>query len=64
MPYHKLKEFEKDNDPLLSTFHYLLSNGTPEGPITWTYIVKALNSDSVDEPGLAKFISDKFCNGN
>lgn len=63
MPYHKLKEFEKDDDHGLSSiFHYLLSNGTTEGdPLTWRCIVEALNSDYVGEHGLAMSIKNKFC---
>ena len=61
VPYHKLKEFEKDNDPLASTFHYLLSNGTTGGaPLSWVSIVEALNSDHVGEHGLAMSICDKY----
>lgn len=64
VPYHKLKEFEKDIDPLTSVFHYLLSNGTAENiPLTWISIVAALKSDHVGEPGLATCISNKFCEG-
>lgn len=65
VPYPKLKEFEKDDDHLSSTFHYLLSNGTPGSiPLTWMHIVEALNSDHVGEHGLAKAISSKFCKVN
>ena len=66
VPYHKLKEFEKDRvgDPLTSIFHYLLSNGTAENtPLTWMHVVVALKSDHVGEPGLATCINDKFCKG-
>ena len=62
VPHHKLKEFEKDEDHLVSTFDYLLSNGTTGGvPLTWMSIVEALDSDHVAEYGLATAIRNKFC---
>ena len=65
VPHHKLKEFQKENDPraLASTCHYLISNGTTNGdPLTWECVVKALDSNHVGEHGLAMSIRKKFCN--
>lgn len=62
VPHHKLKEYEREDDPLSSTFHYLLSNGTVGGaPLTWRHLVEALESDHIGENDLAMFITNKHC---
>lgn len=62
VPFHKLKEFEKDDHPLPSVINYLVTNGISEDcPLSWRCIVEALESNSVSEPGLAREISKKYC---
>ena len=61
VPLHKLKEFEKEADPLSAVIDYWL-NGNVEGVlISWKSIVAALESSHVDETGLAHRISKKYC---
>lgn len=63
VPFHKLKEFEKDEHPLPCVINYLLTNGISEdcSPLSWQSIVEALESKSVSEPGLARSIAKKYC---
>ena len=57
----KLKEFEKEADPLSAVIDYLL-NGNIEGvPVSWWYVVESLKTNYVDEPGLANKMSKKYC---
>ena len=61
IPLHKLKEFEKEVDPLSVIIDYWL-NGNGEGvPVSWRSVVAALESSYVDETGLAHRISEKYC---
>ena len=60
IPYHKLKEFEEERDPLVATIHYWL-NGNVEGvSISWSSIVTALKSSHVGESGLANKMKKKY----
>ena len=61
IPYHKLKEFEKEADPLAAVINYWLNGNVENVPVTWRSIVAVLESSSVDEKGLAKTIGDKYC---
>ena len=59
IPYYKLKEFKKEDDPLAAAVDYWL-NGNVEGvPVSWRSIVEALKSSG--ETGLAKRIEKKYC---
>ena len=61
VPRHKLKEFEKEDDPLSAVIDYWL-NGNVEGvPVSWRSIVAALESSHVGEIGRANRISMKYC---
>ena len=64
IPYHKLKEFKKESNPLVEVINYWLSKNIKveddPPPVTWESIVTVLESDSVDERGLAKTITDKY----
>ena len=61
IPYHKLKEFEEERDPLIAAIDYWL-NGNVEGvSISWSSIVTALKSSHVGEIGLANRIIKKHC---
>ena len=60
IPNHILLKFEKDNDPLINSLDYWLSNNT-KVPITWGSIVAALESSNVGELGLAKELKEKYC---
>ena len=61
VPYHKLKEFEKEADQLAAIINYWLNGNVEDIPVTWRSIVAVLESSSVDERGLAKTIKDKYC---
>ena len=59
---HKLKEFEKENDPLAAIIDYWLKGNAVDGaPCSWQSIVAALQSPQVDEIGLAAKIEGKHC---
>ena len=59
----KLKEFEKEVDPLSAVINYWLSDNVEdtEVPVSWKSIVAALKSSYVGETGLANKISSKYC---
>ena len=60
--YHKLREFEKESDPLAANIDYWLRGNAKIGlPISWQSIVAALRSPQVDESGLASTIEQKYC---
>ena len=56
IPYNKLKEFEKEDDPLSAAVNYWLSGNVKEVPVSWSSIVAALESSHVGETGLANRI--------
>ena len=58
VPHHKLKEFEKEEDPLAAVFDYWLKGNVEGIPLTWTSIVTALE---LSESGLAKRLKKKYC---
>ena len=60
-PFHKLKEFEKEANPLAAMINYWLNGNVKDVPVTWRSIVTVLESSSVDERGLAKTIMDRYC---
>ena len=61
IPYHKLKKFEEERDPLAAAIDYWL-NGNVEGvSISWSSILTALKSSHVGEIGLANKIKKKHC---
>ena len=59
VPRHKLKEFEKDSDPLSAVVDYWLKGNVEDVLISWKSVMKAL--ECVEEKGLAKMISKKYC---
>ena len=61
VPHHKLKEFEKEADPLSAVIDYWLSGNVEGVPVSWRSIVAALKSNHVGETGLANRISRKYC---
>ena len=61
VPYHKLKEFEKESDSFAAIINYWLSGNVKDAPVTWRSIVAVLESSSIDERGLAQTIMDKYC---
>ena len=61
VPYYKLKEFEKESDPLVEVIDYWLKGNVKDVPITWRSIVAVLESSSVEETRLAQFIMKKYC---
>ena len=60
IPHGKLKEFEKEVDPLSTMIDFWLRGNVEEVPVSWRSIVTAL--DNVSEIGLAGRISKKYCN--
>ena len=62
VPTYKIKEFDKDDDPLTSIVDYWLRGNVKNGPSrNWESIVSILRSRHVDESGLADKISRKYC---
>ncbi len=61
VPHHKLKGFEKTNDPMAESIDYWLNGNVEDVPISWNSVAEALCSKHVDERGLAMRISKKFC---
>ena len=57
----KLKEFEKEADPLSAVIDYWLDGNVEGIPVSWRSVVSALESSHVDETGLANRISRKYC---
>ena len=57
----KLKEFEKEVDPLSAIIDYWLNRNVKGVPISWRSVVAALESSHVDETGLANTINEKYC---
>ena len=61
VPYHKLKEFEGTKNPFVEVINYWLNGNVKDVPVTWRSIVTVLESSSVDERGLGKTITKKYC---
>ncbi len=62
IPLYKLKEFEKEGDPLAATIDYWLKGNTGDAvPRSWESVVAALRSHHVGELGLANKIEEKYC---
>ena len=59
VPRHKLKEFEKDSDPLSAVVDYWLKGNVKDVPVSWKPIVEAL--EYVGEMSLADTIRMKYC---
>ena len=58
IPHHKLKEFEREADPLAAAINYWLKGNVRDVPVTWRSIVTALAD--VDERSLAQTIREKY----
>ncbi len=63
IPHHKLKELEKELEPLSAVIEYWLKGNVTELPrsISWKSIVTVLRAESIGESGLADQISKKYC---
>ena len=61
IPYFKLKEFEEEKNPLFEIIKYWLNGNVRDVPVTWRSIVAVLESNSVDEKGIARTIMTKYC---
>ncbi len=62
IPQYKLKEFEKEIDPLSAVMDYWLQGNVEQTkPRSWKSIVEVLKSDHVGQPGLAETIRKKYC---
>ena len=59
--YGKLKEFEKEVDPLSAIIDYWLNGNVKGDPVSWRSVVAALESSHVDETGHADSIKKKYC---
>ena len=60
IPRHKLKEFEKEANPLVETVDYFLRGNVEGVPLSWDSIVTALKSSFVLEPALARRIQRMY----
>ena len=63
IPDYKLEEFEGDYHFGRRRFSAVLSHwwkGNTKKPVEWESIFKALESPSVDEKGLAKYLREKY----
>ena len=60
VPYHKLKEFEKEDNCLAATIGYFLNGNVKDALLSWDSIVTALKSSSVWEPALARRIQRTY----
>lgn len=58
---HKLKEFEKEHDPLAAVVDYFLCGNITGSNPSWKSLLEALMTKHVDESGLAKRLSIKYC---
>ena len=56
----KLKEFEDERDPFAAVLDYWLAGNIKDAPKDWSTILKVLESNYVDESGLAGKIREKF----
>lgn len=61
IPHNKLKEFEKESDPLSASIVYWLKGNVGNVPVTWQSIVDALSSPQVEEKKLSQEIAEKYC---
>ena len=59
--HSKLKEFEREDDPLSAIVNFWLRGNVQSVPVSWKSIVEALKSRHVGETGLANTISKKYC---
>lgn len=59
IPYHKLKEFEKEEDPLAAIIDYGVTGNIESPSFGWKSIVEALRKS--DNCGLAKRLEHKYC---
>lgn len=64
VPYHKLEEFKKEDDPLAAVIDYCLKGNVEGVPVCCESIVTALKSTHVGEHGLAVKIGTKYCQEN
>ena len=62
IPRNKLEEFEEKRDPFSAVIDYYLKGNItdPPPPISWQFIVEALKSEYVGEPGLGSQIHKKY----
>ena len=61
VPQYKLKQFEKEDCPLSAVIDYWLNGNIEGAPVSWRYVVAALESSLVGDTGLANRISRKYC---
>ena len=61
IPHSKLKEFEKEDDPLSAMINYWLNNNVERVPVSWNSVAAALKSKHVGEARLADKIINKYC---
>lgn len=61
IPRYVLKKFEDEKDPLSAVVDYWLRGNVKFAVLSWSSIVKALESTHVDEEGLARSIRDQYC---
>lgn len=59
VPYHKLREYQKRNDPLAAAVEFWLNGNVKGVPVSWSSIQTALWN--VNEKRLADHIGTKYC---
>ena len=61
VPLAKIVAFKGEGDLLTSVIDYWLRGNVSDVPVSWWFIVEALESKSVDESGCARRIREKYC---
>ena len=61
IPRSKLMKLKLEEDLLAAALDYWLNGNVPDIPITWTSIVRALESNYVNETGCAMRIRATYC---
>ena len=63
IPYHVLKQFRKEEDPLSAAIDYWLTGNVADSgaPILWDSIIEALKAGSIKETALAEELAKKYC---
>ena len=59
--HSKLKDFEREVDPLSAVINYWLNDNVERVPVSWNSVVEALKSKYVGEAGLANKIRMEYC---
>lgn len=61
IPYDRMQQFKQDVDILSCVINYWLKGNIRGAPITWKFLAETLQSDYVDESGIASTIITEYC---